>query len=318
MKIKPYKLVLFLAFFGSVFANAQHFEKEFSKEISKGNGTISLHANYADIQIVEWKKNKIKIEAVMTVDGVSKEKAQNHFDNWDISLDNNSGDVSIVSKSNNYFSKSGNYSYHYDFDDFDFEMPEISFESLGVLDSMNFSFPDINFAEVLNDSVFKSISNINFNFFESDSTHFKMDKDKVKKNQERMRAWQIANQENLKKLQIKARKLAMANQEIHEKRMKKVMEKRMEMNKKRAELLAKVNKRRMEKLMEKTKKRNEIQEKRNELRKKINQKRQERRSEIKEILKNRNEGKVRTKLIIHVPKGTNFEMNVNYSKISTN
>lgn len=42
------------------------------------------------------------------------------------------------------------------------------------------------------------------------------------------------------------------------------------------------------------------------------------RGKMAKILKNRKGVKVRTKLTIRVPKGTNFDMNVNYSKIRTN
>jgi hypothetical protein len=180
---------------------------------------------------------------------------------------------------------------------------------------MNFSFPEINFSEVFNDSIFNRIYSYNFNFdLDSISGSFNnIDFEKLKENQKYLQEWQEANKDNLLKLRNKAGELAKRNKLFYESRIK-ASAKRAEAAKKRAEASlkrAEAAKKRAMASMERAK----AAEKRSKARFKAQKKRHEK---IKDILKNRNEAKVRTKLIIRVPKGTTFDMNVNYSKISTN
>jgi len=285
-----YKLVI-IVFFVINTLNAQSFQKEYSSEVSfNKEGEVTLYANYADIEIKEWEKNKIKVDAIMKVEGVQHKEAQSHLNSWDINLSVNNGKAIIKSKS--HAGHSSLFDNEFDFEDFNFEMPELSIESLGVLDSMDFSFPEINFSEVFNDSTFNSIYNYNFSV---DSISGNFDFEKLKDNQKYLKEWQEANKDNFIKLQKKAAVLAKKNKLLHEKRAKQSM--------KRAEL---------------ARKRGEEARKRGELARKRGEEAQKRHKKIRNILKNRNKAKVRTKLTIYVPVGTEFNMNVNYSKISTN
>ena len=310
-----YKLVIIVMFVVNT-SYAQSFQKKYSNEIPfKKGGEVTLYANYADIEIKEWKKNRIKVDAIIKVEGVQKEEAQSHLNSWDISLSENNGKATIKSKFHS------NRFHHFDFEDFNFEMPEISIESLGVLDSMDFSFPKMDFSEVFSDSIFKNIYRYDFSM---DSISGEFDFEKLKANQEYLKEWQKANQENFSKLQKRAEMIAKRNKRLHEKRAKQSM-KRIELAKMRTEKLAEIDERRVERHGELAKKRGEEVRKRGQLARKrgiIARKREEearkRHKKIRSILKNRNKAKVRTKLTIYVPKGTELNMNVNYSKISTN
>lgn len=301
-----YNSIIAVFFLGIITTNAQKFEQDYTREISvKKNTNVTLIANYADIEIIEWKKNKIKVDAVLTVNGLVDEvTAKGYLSSWLIGLTHEGDRVKIISKVR---------SYDFDIlDDVDLEMPEISLESLGVLDSVNFSFPEINFNEIYNDSTFNKIFTHDFNFkIDSLSNNFNKN---ITNQQKYFEEWQKANVDNLVKLREKALEIALKNKELHKERIKihqkkieKHQEKAQKHREKRLELLAKINENRNEWHSKSTKKRKEQ-----------HLKRLERRKEINEILKNRKETRVRTKLVIYVPKGTNFNMNVNYSKISTN
>jgi len=296
----PYKLTVLFLCIGLTVSNAQKFEKKINKEITTKGDKVSLVANYADIEIVEWNKNKIKMEAVMTVEGATKEEAQSYFDSWKVGLDQKPDGIHIVSKSNNHSRTS------HRFEHFNFEMPEISIESLGVLDSIDFSFPEVNFKEIFNDSTFNTIYTHDFSL---DSLGGNFDFEKLKENQEYLKEWQEANKENFIKLQKKAALMAKRNK-MHHKRRVITAKKRAELARKRGELAKKRG--------ELARKRSVIARKRVAEARKRGEAARKRHKKIRAIIKNRNKAKVRTKLIIKVPKGTSFNMNVNYSKISTN
>ncbi len=303
-----YNLVIAFIFIGTITINAQKFEQDYSKEIMVKKGTeVTLIADYADIEIIEWKKNKIKVDAVLTVESVSKDNAKKYLNFWKIDVRQNNNEVKIISKTKQ------DYDFHWssdsEFEPHFIEMPEISLESLGILDTMNFSFPEINFQEIFKDSTFNQVFSYNFNFV-TDSlnegfNHF--DFEKLKKNQNYLQEWQEANKDNFIKLREKALELALRNKDVHEKRMK-IHERRMEIHRESME-------RYEEKRQKQNEKRLERLEEVNKRRLKYSKKRQ---NKIKEILKNRKKPKIRTKLIIRVPKGTAINMNVNYSKIKTN
>ena len=315
-----YKLVT-IVFFAINTLYAQSFQEKYSSEMSfKKGGEVTLYADYADIEIKEWNKNKIKVDAVMKVEGVSKEEAQSHLNSWNIHLSAKNGKATIRSKSHTNHSR--HFDHDFDFEDFNFEMPELSIESLGVLDSMDFSIPEINFHEVFNDSVFNNIYTHDFNI---DSLSGGFDFEKLKENQKYLQEWQEANKDNFVKLQKKAAMIAKKSKLLHKKRVKQSI-KRGEHAKMRTERLAEINERRAEKRSELTRKLAEQKKIRTERLAEIEKMRirkhgkvaRKRHEKIKKILKDRNKANVRTKLTVYVPKGTEFNMNVNYSKISTN
>lgn len=310
MKNTSYKLTLILLFVGIIIANTQTIEKNFSKELPIKKGTIvSLQANYADIEIIEWDKNKIKVDAVMTANGVSEKDTKSYFEFWEMELINEGDKVKIISRAHNsHFSHSyDNFNFEaFNFDDFNFEMPELSLESLSVLDSMDFSFPEINFSEVINDSLLKNINSFHFSFgFSPDSLNVyfnNLDFEKLKINKEYLKNWQEKN----KLLQEKRMEAHQERMEAHKERMNGHHE-RME-----------AHKERMKEHQERTREHRKRNKKIQKRSKTIAKKQKERHDRINSILNNRKKTKVRTKLIIRVPKGTTFEMNVNYSTIKSN
>lgn len=316
MKNIKFKLVIWILFIGIFTTNAQKFEKKFTKEISYTDKEVTLNANYADIEIKEWNKKKIKIEATMTVEGVSEEEAQSYFDSWKINIENDDK-VRIVSKSSNRFptflNLEADFDSDFDFEPMVFEMPEISLESLDVLDSMDFSFPELNFSEIFNDSIFKKRFEM-INFSKLDSLPYgiyfankgKLNKTNLKETQEYLRKWQINNKDYILELAKRSQELAINHQKAFQHR-KKSLEKRKEI----LEKMKEVRKNNLEK-------RKEIRITMQKLREKEREKLKKSRKKIKEIIKNRDKAKVRTKLFIRVPKGTAINMNIKYSKISTN
>jgi hypothetical protein len=312
MKTIKYNLIIAFLFLGFLYTSAQKFEKNFTKEISfSKNKTVSLNANYADIEIIEWNKNKIKVDATMVVEGVSEEVANAYFDAWKINLvDGNP--VKITSKSKNHFPYflDINTDFNFDFEPLILEMPEISIESLGVLDSIDFSFPELNFENFdfkfdnpyisligidslgINEMFFKNLDSINFINLSGKSDYLKK--------------WKEQNQENLDKLIAKSKELAQKYKESHKVRLKSTGKRRQLL-----ENLRKIHE-------ENRNKTNELRKKYRNSRIKERKKMRESREKIRAILIDRDKVKVRTKLTIKVPKGTHFNMNVNYSKISTN
>lgn len=316
MKNIKFKTTIYLLFIGILFSNAQKFEKDFSKEISYTDKEVILNANYADIEIKEWNKKKIKISATMIVEGVSEEIAQSYFDSWKIDIKDNDK-VRIISKSNNHFPRYLNletdFDFNFDFEPMILEMPEISLESLNVLDSMDFNFPELNFSEVFNDSIFsKRFKLINFSKLDSlpNGVYFankgKLNTSNLKETQEYLREWKANNKDYILALEKRSKELTIRHQKKFQQRMKSI-EKRKEMIEKRQEMIEK---------MKKVRKNNLVKAKK--VRAKERKKLKESRAKIKAIIKNRDKAKVRTKLIIRVPKGTDINMNVNYSKVNTN
>jgi len=294
MKTIRYKISIIIALV-TILVQAQKNEKSFTKELTiKKGAEVVLIANYTDIEIIEWNKKKVQVKATMTVEGVSKEVAQTYFDTWEMDLKREEDKIKIISKSKKHYPIYLELGTDIDIASSIFEMPEISIESLGVLDTMSFSYPEINFDEVFNDSTFNKIFTYKFNA-ELDSLGNRINKfdfEKLKNNQKYLQEWQEANKDNFIKLRERALEIAIRKKEIKRNK-KKIAITRKELAKKRAKM---------------AKKRVKV----------IKKKSKERHKEIKRILKNRKEAKVRTKLTIKVPKGTDFDMNVNYSKIRTN
>ncbi len=312
MKRIKYKLIiLFLICNGII--QAQKLTKEFTKEISSDKNTIELLVDYADIEIIEWNKNKIKIEAIMTVEGVTKNEAKKKIESWNVDILRDGKKIKIISKYNEE-SEDKEYFSNKNLVKIDSKIPEISLESLGILDSMNFSFPEINFSEILNDTIFTRIYKYDFNYLKKDSI-IMLDAKTLKKNIEYLKKWQSDNKENFEKLQKitnefkKKQKQKNRHKELLEKINKIKTERIKEQNEKRKKLLEKINKVRIER-------KNNIEKKRENIRKN-REKLKMSRNKIREILKNRHKSKIRTKLKIQVPKGTKFIMEINYCKVTT-
>ena len=133
MKLNTYKSVGFLiaAFFISGLY-AQKFDKKYTENFKVNKDVLlAINANNADINVTTWNKNEVAVEAVITVEGLSKKEAQKYLNSWDFEALGNRKKVSIKTHGDRfvYF---GDNSFNFDMPEiiipdmnFDFEMPEI-------------------------------------------------------------------------------------------------------------------------------------------------------------------------------------------------
>ena len=92
MKSIPFKLLI-ASFLISAAAVAQQYSKPMQEFKVGSNTKVFVEASYAEIEIVEWNKNKIEIEGIMNIQGLPEKEAKAIFDNWDISAQADSDQV---------------------------------------------------------------------------------------------------------------------------------------------------------------------------------------------------------------------------------
>ncbi|NER12203.1 hypothetical protein GWK08_02000 [Leptobacterium flavescens] len=98
-----------------------------------GDAVIEINTSHTDIEFETWDRNEVAVEAIIEIEGVSKEEAQKYFENWDFEAVGNSSKVSISTKSGFNF-RGLNIDTDFVFpQNFKIEIPDIDFE-----------FPEIN------------------------------------------------------------------------------------------------------------------------------------------------------------------------------
>ena len=83
MKLKTYKVVgfLFTAFFISSL-HAQKFDKKFNENFKVNKDLVlAINASNADIDVTTWNLNEVAVEALITVEGLSKKEAEKFLKN---------------------------------------------------------------------------------------------------------------------------------------------------------------------------------------------------------------------------------------------
>lgn len=298
MKRKHFKILILLFSF-SLSSYAQQFTKPLQEFKVGSNTEVSIEASYAEIEIIEWNKNKVEIEGIMSIQGLSEDEAQDIFDNWDISAQANSDKISIRSSSSNF----GNEYFFINSDKYVgnviVDVPEISARVIDMIDSIHFVLPE-----------FENFPDINFemdqNFqFTGDSIAF--DYDEFQKNTEYLVEWQEENKEQMKiiKKELKESQAEVAReQKKMQKEIKEIQREAME----EARLHAR------EAQIEMREAQNEAREERTRV---VAESAREREYEVKRILENRQKVKIKKTLRIKVPRNAKLEMDVDYCKIST-
>lgn len=81
---------------------------------------VALNTSYADIEFSTWDKNEVQVEAVVTLEGATKEEAEAYFKNGGVKILGSSSRVEVGTQNDNSWS----FRFNEDFD-FDFVMPEI-------------------------------------------------------------------------------------------------------------------------------------------------------------------------------------------------
>ncbi|MCB0476005.1 MAG: hypothetical protein KDC69_10030 [Flavobacteriaceae bacterium] len=215
MKKFPYNFMLFMALVAGTVVSAQQSDKTYKEEFSTNpDVVIGVNTRHADVEIETWNKNKVVIEATIEVEGTDKEKAQRIIDNWNFKVLGNKKEVTINSRSEprvfvgKYDPKIAPHIVISDM-----ELPEVSIESLGILDSLDVVPPDaFDFPEPLvmpDFDAFKfSFDSVPFDYekFKMDENYLKQWQEKMNKSLEKMNKQLENAKENLKPEDIEALK----------------------------------------------------------------------------------------------------------------
>lgn len=143
MKHKSYRNVITLlaiCFLGTIYA--QKFDKKFSENFKTNKDVeIQINASHTDINVTTWNKNEVQVNAVIEIEGVTKEVAEKYFKDWEFEALGNKRKVEILSKGNKNFSFKNDFVF-FDNMDFDFEIPEIDMSNVEaiILPDMDFDF----------------------------------------------------------------------------------------------------------------------------------------------------------------------------------
>ena len=145
MKLKTYKVVgfLFTAFFISSL-HAQKFDKKFNENFKVNKDVVlAINATNADINVTTWNRNEVSVDAVITVEGLSKKEAEKFLKNWKFEALGNSSKVQINANANSFF-RFGKNDFKFDFNFDDIKMPDVNFD----FDIPEFEMPEINIPEI--------------------------------------------------------------------------------------------------------------------------------------------------------------------------
>ena len=283
MKKIPFKLIAFVCSL-SMGMYAQQFETPL-QEYKVNNGiAISVEASYAEIEIVEWNKNKVEIQGIMNVQGLPEDEAQSLFDSWDINTQADASTIRIRSNSSNF----GNEYFFFNSDKYlgnvIVDVPALTETVVDIIDSIHFVMPEL---ENFPDMNFEMNPNFQFN---SDSIAF--DYDEYKNNSDYLEQWQERNKEQLqllkKELKENQMELAMNQKEIQ----REIKEAQREVQR-------------------------EMKMANEEMKREVHREASEREHEVMRIMEDRQKVKVKKRLIIRVPKNAKLELDVDYCKIST-
>ena len=209
MKKIPFKLIAFVCTL-SMSMYAQQFETPLQEYKVNSDISVSVEASYAEIEIVEWNKNKVEIQGIMNVQGLPEDEAQSLFDSWDINTQADANAIRIRSNSSNF----GNEYFFFNSDKYlgnvIVDVPALTGRVVDIIDSIHFVMPEL---ENFPDMNFEMNPNFQFN---GDSIAF--DYEEFKNNSEYLEQWQERNKEQLQllkeELKVNRAELAMNQKEI--------------------------------------------------------------------------------------------------------
>lgn len=139
MKTQFYKFIIShiaICFLGTAFA--QKVEKNFSENFNVNkNVVITIDATNTAIDITTWNENKVQVNALIEIDGLSKSEADTYIKKWNFEALGNKNKVSITSKSTIKNNFEDNFIF---FNENTFNFPEID-----IIDFDSLRFPEMNF-----------------------------------------------------------------------------------------------------------------------------------------------------------------------------
>lgn len=189
---------------------------------------VALNTSHADIEFETWDRNEVSVEAVITLEGATKEEAAEYFENRGVEIMGNSSRVEVSTRS------AGNWSFRFngdfDMEDFDFVMPEIP--DIGpILESVE--IPDLAEVMVLPEMPpMPPMQHFDYKAYEKEGeAYMKRWKKEFDKNfnaeyQQRLEEWSRRAEERAKAMQERMK--------AHEEQREQMMEERQQMQEERA------------------------------------------------------------------------------------
>lgn len=281
---------------------AQQFETPLQEYKANSDVAVTIEASYSEIEIIEWNKNKVEVQGIMTVQGLAEEEAQKLFNDWDISAQATPEKISIRSVSSNF----GNEYFFIHSDKYlgnvVVDIPHISSTIVEIMDSVNFVLPE-----------FENFPDIDINIpqsfhFDHDSIDF--DFQEFQNSSEYLKQWQEENKEQLERLK----------EELKENRAEMVMnqkEMQKEIERAKREVEKAMKEVRKEMIEAEVKVKEEMAQYNAERKIMIEKGAKEREYQIKKIMEKRQKVKVKKTIRIKVPKNARLQMDVDYCKITT-
>lgn len=102
MKRKLYNTIVFSFFVANIFA--QKTDKKYTEKFyTNKNVEIVLNASNTHVEVQNWNKNEILVEASIEVEGVSKKEAQKYIDKWRFEALGNKSKVRINANGSGHF-----------------------------------------------------------------------------------------------------------------------------------------------------------------------------------------------------------------------
>lgn len=102
MRIVSKQLIIALGLLMTGGLYAQKESKTFQERFTVAeDAVVDINTSYADIEFETWDKDEVAITATITLEGATKEEAENYFENSPIKILGNSKKIMISSKSNN-------------------------------------------------------------------------------------------------------------------------------------------------------------------------------------------------------------------------
>lgn len=302
MKRTHFKLLI-LSFSLSLSSFAQEFTKPIQEFKVGSNTKIAIEASYAEIEIVEWSKNKVEVEGVMSIQGLSEDEAKAVFDSWDISAQADADNITIRSSSSNY----GNEYFFINNDKYQgnviVDIPDVGAMVVDIMDSLHFVLPE-----------FENFPDFDFNMspnFQVYGDSLAFDYEEFEKNAEYLEQWQEEHKEEMKRLkeELKDNQAVIAREQKQiQKEIKEIQREAME------EARLHAREAQMEARIAQKEAQREVREERARM---IEKGVKVREYEVQRIMRDRQKIKIKKTLRIKVPRNAKLEMDVDYCKIST-
>lgn len=317
MKIRLYKkIALCIALGFSVSAFAQKQSKTFKENFKVNKDVkIEINANNAEIDVTTWNKNEVAVDAVITVEGLSKKEADKYLKKWNFEALGNSKKVSVNAKSGNYFYV-GDHDFNFNFDMANIVIPDIDIPEINISD---FEMPDITIPEIdipdikLDlDEIIKEIDDYDFDIQDNDYRNkftYKINGKKKTTIIKSKKDWEEFKKSKDYKVWVESIKQELKDAQES---IKKIDKKKIEEEIRKAKLaVKKINKKELEKSLEIARKSIEKM--------KIDMSNSFKIGEnvifIKEDGKEK-KVKITSKITIKVPKGATFDLNTRHCKVS--